>query len=141
MWKDFVVKKITTLSEEIRYVRPDGKLTYALIEANYIAGGNFKTIFLLPNELIKIFAEENGCLVVATDITEIKDLEQQRYVNFFLYFQRKKVLIHYRVAAITKAEEEQRRRAQDAEYHKQLQEQFVNTICHEIRYVFITIYL
>lgn len=90
MWKDFVVKKITTLSEEIRYVRPDGKLTYALIEANYIAGGNFKTIFLLPNELIKIFAEENGCLVVATDITEIKDLEQQRYVNFFFYIFREK---------------------------------------------------
>lgn len=51
-----------------------------------------------------------------TDITERKQLEKERF------------------DALLRVEGEQRRRAMDAEENKLKQTQFVDMICHEIRY-------
>eukprot|EP01113_Clastostelium_recurvatum_P050012 TRINITY_DN9374_c0_g1_i9.p1 TRINITY_DN9374_c0_g1~~TRINITY_DN9374_c0_g1_i9.p1 ORF type:complete len:323 (-),score=92.36 TRINITY_DN9374_c0_g1_i9:102-1040(-) len=82
-------------TNEIKYLRPDGSVTWGLVQG--------------------IPIEDGGNICSVTDITEIKNLQQQR------------------MEAMQLAESEQRSRALQADEHRRQQELFCDTICHEIR--------
>jgi PAS domain S-box-containing protein len=96
------------------------------IKSDGLPSGNVEFRVLLPNKTViyvvgGLVAERNeqgeviGYIKTITDITELKQLEEKRF------------------AAVQLAELQQRHRAEDAEVQRHRREEFVDTMCHELR--------
>eukprot|EP01119_Soliformovum_irregulare_P011657 TRINITY_DN2943_c0_g1_i8.p1 TRINITY_DN2943_c0_g1~~TRINITY_DN2943_c0_g1_i8.p1 ORF type:complete len:1347 (-),score=364.38 TRINITY_DN2943_c0_g1_i8:96-3785(-) len=111
-WLEVIHPEDVIQVETIWQTRHNSVLEHRL--KNIITG---ETLWVILNTEIlwKTDGNFDGLLATITDITHVKQLEREKF------------------EAVSKAEMEHKRRAEEAEDHKKRQEMFVDVICHEIR--------